>query len=127
MKKIDNVPLLGHTIHVLMYGPARNEILTWPTEIKRDFGAILTKIQKGQFVGFPDTRPMKTVAAGCFELRMKGKEGAFRAFYVIRAKQGILIFHCFKKKSRKTALQEIKTGQKRLSSFLKELENETKT
>lgn len=43
---------MGHTVfvkppknwlNVIIYEPARKEILTWPLEIKKDLGAILTK------------------------------------------------------------------------------------
>jgi len=109
---------------VLIFEPARSEILHWPLEIKKDLGSILTKIQKGETVGHPDTKPMTEVASGVFEIRLKDASGAFRAFYVIRSKFGILVFHSFKKKTRKTPKQEIETGKKRLKSFLKELEDE---
>ena len=80
---LDNVPLKGHNIlgkrskwlSVVFYDPAQKEILTWPIEIKKDFGSILTKLQKGENVGEPDTKPMKSVASGCFEIRLKGADG----------------------------------------------------
>lgn len=38
-------------LNVIIYEPARKEILTWPLEIKKDLGSILTKLQKGEPVG----------------------------------------------------------------------------
>jgi hypothetical protein len=38
-------------------------------EIK-DLGSILTKLQKGAEVGFPDTEPFGTIAPGVFEIRV---------------------------------------------------------
>jgi phage-related protein len=43
---------------------------------------------------------------------------------LIKLEHGILVFHAFRKKSRKTPKHEIETAQGRLSLFLKELEDE---
>lgn len=94
-------------------------------EAKKDLGSILTKLQKGDEIGYPDTEPMITVASGVFEIRVKEASGIFRAFYLIRVKHGILVFHAFKKKTQKTPKHEIETAQKRLSLFLEELADET--
>lgn len=111
-------------INVIIYEPARKEILSWPLEVKKDLGSILTKIQMGISVGAPDTKPMRTVTPGCFEIRLKGKDGIFRAFYVVKTDVGILLFHSFKKKTQKTPQQELDTGRSRLKAQLKEIENE---
>ena len=47
-------------IPVLMYKSARNEILSWPLEVKKDFGSVLTKLQKGESVGYPDVDSRKS-------------------------------------------------------------------
>ncbi|MCC6277566.1 MAG: type II toxin-antitoxin system RelE/ParE family toxin [Oligoflexia bacterium] len=111
-------------LEVLIYEPARSEIQRWPLEVKKDLGSILTKLQKGSPVGYPDTLLMSTVAPGVFEIRLKDASGIYRAFYLIKVKHGILVFHSFKKKSRKTPKQEIETGRQRLNTFLEELKNE---
>ena len=49
---LDHVPKMGHSINrgkwlsVIFYEPARKEIFSWPIEIKKDLGSILTKLQK---------------------------------------------------------------------------------
>lgn len=111
-------------LKVFIYDPARNEIQHWPIEVKKDFGSILTKLQKGDLVGFPDTKPMVNLAPGAFEIRVKDASGAYRAFFVVRSRLGIVVFHSFKKKTRKTPAQELETGKKRLKAFLKELADE---
>lgn len=128
---LDNVPIKGHDISekksnwlcVIFYDPARKEILNWPIEIKKDLGSILTKLQKKESVGEPDTKSMKSIASGCFEIRLKGADGIYRAFYILKTEVGILVFHSFKKKSQKTPQREIDTGKIRLKDFLKELES----
>lgn len=111
-------------LRVLIFEPARKEILRWPLDAKKDLGSILTKLQKGAEVGYPDTEPIGTVGPGVFEVRVKEASGIFRAFYVVKFEHGILVFHAFKKKSQKTPKHEIDTARKRLSSYLKELKSE---
>ncbi len=108
-------------LNVTIYEPARKEILTWPLEIKKDLGSILTKLQKGEPVGYPDVDSMRSVGPGCIEVRLKGADGIYRGFCVIKVESGILVFHSFKKKTQKTPLKEIETGKKRLKALLEEL------
>lgn len=61
---------------------------------------------------------MPSVAAGVWELRVRGEEGIFRAFYYTRAPEGILVFHAFVKKTQSTPAGEIRLGTKRLKELL---------
>ena len=108
----------NHWLRVLIYDPARTEILRWPLEAEKDLGSILTKLQMLAEVGYPDTEPIISVARGVFEIRVKESSGTFRAFYIMRVEHGILVFHAFKKKSQKTPNREIATARKRLNLFL---------
>lgn len=54
------------------------------------------------------------------ELRFRATDGTYRAFYFVKAKSGILIFHAFMKKTQKTTTQEIAIGKKRLKEMLDE-------
>jgi phage-related protein len=107
------------TVHI--YELARIEIQSWPIEIKKDLGSILTRLQKGELVGYPDIKPMNQVMPGAFEVRLKDGAGAYRAFFVKKTVFGILVFHSFRKKSRKTPYQEIETGKRRFKTFMMEL------
>jgi phage-related protein len=116
--------LSGDWHRVLIYNPARQEILNWPLEARKDLGGILTRLQRGIRVGYPDTDSMKTVAPGVFEIRLKSVSGIFRAFYMVEPMHGILVFHAFRKKSQKTPGREIELARGRLRLFLKELASE---
>lgn len=108
----DSVKTTKNWLNVIIYEPARKEILSWPLKIKKDLGSILTKLQKSESVGFPDTDSMRSVAVGCCEIRLKSADGIYRAFYIIKTEYGILLFHSFKKKTQKTPLHEIEAGKK---------------
>lgn len=124
-KHLYNVPIKGHNekeevpwFRVEMSTWATAEVRSWPREVKKDFSTILTKLQKHETVGYPDTKYMGIIGPGVFEIRLLGRDGIYRAFYVLKSEIGVLVFHAFKKKSQKTPKQEIETGKQRLKYFL---------
>jgi phage-related protein len=58
----------------------------------------------GEQLGMPNSRPMPGAAAGVSELRVKGEDGSFRAFYYTAPSRGVLVFHAFVKKTQRTPL-----------------------
>jgi phage-related protein len=60
---------------------------------------------------------MPGVAVGVSELRVKGEDGSFRAFYFIASSRGVLVFHAFVKTQRTPPL-EIELARKRLKELL---------
>ncbi len=123
------VPYMGHSCQmkasewepVRFYGPIRRVVHDWPDVVRKELGAVLTQLQKGESVGMPDLRPMPNIAPGAAEIRISDRVGTFRTFHVIHSKHGILVFHAFAKKTQKTPLQELETGKRRLREFLQEL------
>ncbi len=107
---------------VLIYNPAQKEIGSWPIDVKKELGSILTTFQKGESLGMPEVRAMPNIAKGASEIRLGHKDGTYRAFFVIQTEVGILVFHGFQKKTQKTPIAEIHKAQERLKNFLKELE-----
>ena len=59
----------------------------------------------------PNSLPMPAVAAGASELRVRSEDGIYRVFYYT-APQGVLVFHAFIKKTRRTPPLEIELGRK---------------
>ena len=109
---------------VHIYGPIRSLIHAWPLEIKKELGSVLTRLQRGETIGMPDVHPMPDISLQAFEIRISDKTGSYRALYVLRRRFGILVFHAFQKKSRKTPERDKTTARIRLKAFLKELEEE---
>jgi len=68
----------------------------------------------------PLSRPMPSVARGVEELRIKDQSGAYRVFYYTRLADSVLIFHAFRKKTRKTPPHEVALALKRLKEILDE-------
>ncbi len=111
-------------IPVRFYGPVRRAIHSWPLEVRKELGSLLTRLQKGDSIGMPDVPPMPSVGDQVSEIRISERSGAFRALFALRTDFGILLFHAFQKKSGKTPIREIQTARKRLDAFLRELEGE---
>ena len=83
-------------------------------------GRGLFRLQLGEKLSLPNSRPMPIVAAGVSEPRVRGEDGIHRVFYYTPAPQGILVFHAFVKKTQRTPPFEIELGRKRLKELLHE-------
>src|SRR2546427_10892214 len=105
-----------HPIHP----KAREAIRRFPKEARIRLGRGLFRLQLGDQLGMPNSRPMPGVAAGVSELRVKGEDRSFRAFYYTASSQGVLVFHAFAKKTQRTPPLEIELGRKRLKELLDE-------
>ena len=99
---------------------ARDAIRDFPEDVRREFGKVIFDLQKGEKLSMPLSRPMPSVARGVEELRIKDHSGAYRVFYYTRLADSVLIFHAFRKKTRKTPPHEVALAQKRLKEILDE-------
>ena len=90
-------------------------------EIRKKFGDLIFDLQMNKMIGPPDSKPFQTIEKGVFELRIRDQGNAYRAFYYIKIKEKIIIFHMFQKKENKTSLKEINTGKIRLKEILENL------
>lgn len=111
-------------IPVCIHGPVRDVIRSWPVEVRKELGSVLTRLQKGESIGLPDVRPMPEISSQTSEIRIPDRSGGYRALYTIQAEFGILLFHAFQKKSPKIPEREKNTARRRLEAFLKELKGE---
>jgi phage-related protein len=103
--------------NVIFHPRAREVLRQLPDQVKDDFGQALFLLQKGYRLPMPLSRPMPSVAPGVEELRIKGRDGIYRAFYFTRSSEGILVVHVFSKKTQKTLPLDIELGRKRLKEM----------
>ena len=103
---------------IVFHPKARDAIRCFPKEIRIRLGRGLFRLQIGDQIGMPNSRPMPGVAAGVSELRVRGEDGAYRAFYYTASARGVLVFHAFVKKSQRTPPLEIELARKRLKEIL---------
>ncbi len=105
---------------VIWHTKAREVISAFPESVRQELGYLLFRMQNGETLGMPHSSPMKTVAVGASELRVRGADGIYRAFYFTKSSNGILVFHAFVKKTPKTPMSEIDVGRKRLKELLED-------
>src|SRR5664279_4105584 len=77
---------------IILHPKAREVIRRFPKEVRMRLGRGLFRLQVGEQLGMPNSRPMPGVAAGVSELRVKGEDGSFRAFYYSASSRGVLVF-----------------------------------
>jgi len=102
----------------IFHSKARATIKGFPPDVRRSIGGAIEDIQYGATLWMPLSRPMPSVAAGAQELRIRGGDGAFRVFYIVKADSGVIVFHAFQKKTQKTPMSEIELARKRLFEVL---------
>ena len=67
-----------------------------------------------QFGGEPKNfKPMPTVGAGAYEVRVRDKSGAYRAIYVAKLETAVFVLHAFQKKTQQTAKPDIELAKAR--------------
>jgi phage-related protein len=105
---------------VVFHPKARAVVRRFPDEARARLGRELFRLQMGDMLQMPSSRPMPSVAAGVAELRVRDENGIYRAFYYTASARGILVFHAFIKKTQLTPPLEIELGRKRLKELLDE-------
>jgi phage-related protein len=77
---------------------------------------LLRKLQRGENIPMPHSRPMPSIGHRCHELRINGDTGAWRIVYRID-EDAIVILEVFSKKTRKTPERVVDTSKARLRDY----------
>ena len=96
----------------------RGEIKTPPFtgEARLEAGGLLRRLQMGEFLGMPHSRPMPAVGARCHELRVRDARHAWRVIYRVDP-DAIVILDVFSKTTRQTPERVIWDCQRRLKMY----------
>ena len=96
----------------------RGEIKTPPfSPIARiEAGVLLRRLQRGESLSMPHSRPMASIGARCHELRIPDVDVTWRIIYRIDA-DAIVIAEVFSKKTGKTPKPIIDTCKRRLRAY----------
>jgi phage-related protein len=85
-------------------------------EARIETGVLLRRLQKGQSIGMPHSRPMPSIGPRCHELRIRDKGKQWRLIYRIDD-DAIIIADVFAKTTTKTPLKVIEACQRRLRQY----------
>ena len=96
----------------------RGEVKTPPfsQDARIEAGFLLRRLQRGESIGLPHSRPMPAFGAGCHELRIVDRDQAWRIVYHI-ARDAVVILEVFSKKTPATPASVITACRKRLEAF----------
>ena len=94
------------------------EIKTPPfgTESRLKAGFLMRRLQQGENLEMPDSRPMPLIGKNCHELRINDANKTWRIVYFID-NDAIVILDVFAKKTQQTPKVVIDQCQKRLSRY----------
>jgi phage-related protein len=96
----------------------QGEIRTPPfsSAARIEAGGLLRRLQRGEKLEFPHSRPMPTIAARCHELRIPDESKTWRVMYYVD-NEAVVILEVFAKTTTKTPLQVIDICKARLKSY----------
>src|SRR6266498_3586344 len=96
----------------------QGEIKTPPfSEAARiEAGTLLRRLQEGESLGMPHSRPMPSIGPRCHELRVRDEGHNWRIIYRLDA-DAILIVEVFAKTTRETPKQVLDACQRRLRRY----------
>jgi phage-related protein len=96
----------------------RGEVKTPPfsQEARVETGFLLRRLQQGENLELPHSRPMPSIGAHCHELRIRDVDKNWRIIYRID-EDAILIVEVFNKTTRNTPDSVIEKCKKRLSKY----------
>lgn len=95
------------------------EIKTPPlsTEARREAGFLLRRLQQGELIPLPHSRPMvKAIGPRCHELRIQDENATWRIMYRIDPNE-ILILDVFSKKTQATPATVIEACKQRIKRW----------
>jgi phage-related protein len=94
------------------------EVKTPPFSItaRVEAGVLLRRLQRGERLVLPHSRPMARIGPRCHELRVVGERVSWRIVYRID-RDAIVIVEVFEKKTQQTSRYVIETCQKRLKKY----------
>jgi phage-related protein len=96
--------------------PRRGEDAADVSRARIEAGVLLRRLQRGESLGLPHSRPMPSIGRRCHELRISDEKATWRIVYRIDA-DAIVIAEVFSKKTAKTPDEVVKVCKKRLSKY----------
>ncbi len=86
---------------VITLHQAERELHKFPQNVLLDVYSLFEELEKGKSLGMPISRPLPSIVRGLHELRLSGKGGEYRVFYLIKIGAAIYVLHAGTKKKQK--------------------------
>jgi phage-related protein len=88
-----------------------------------EVGVLLRRLQRGETLGLPHSRPMSTIGTRCHELRVQDTDSTWRVVYRVDS-DAVIIAEVFAKKTQRTPKSVIEACRQRLKSYDKAAEGD---
>jgi phage-related protein len=88
-------------------------------ETRLEAGYLLRRLQRGELLSLPHSRPMPSIGPSCHELRLRDRSATWRLFYRIDT-DAIVIADVIKKKTQATPQEVITACQRRFAAYDRE-------
>ena len=99
---------------VWLHGEVKSPPLSAAARVET--GILLRRLQRGEKLSMPQSRPMPIVGSRCHELRVPDDTGTWRILYRVDS-DAIVIAEVFSKKTRATPHEVIEACQRRLRPY----------
>lgn len=96
---------------VLWHGDSLDVVREFPRSVRIAIGNELYLLQLGEQP--LHSKPFASIGRSVWEIRVKGKSGTYRVFYIVRRRDGVHVLHAFQKKTQKTRKSDIELGKLR--------------
>ena len=96
----------------------KGEVKTPPfsQEARFEAGILLRRLQQGESIGLPHSRPMPSIGKRCHELRITDENVIWRIIYRLDS-DAVIIGEIFSKKTQQTSKKVIDTCKTRFKKF----------
>ena len=105
----------GKEKDIVWLGDSLKVLQSFPKTVRIDLGSDLRRLQIGEMP--LNSKPMKTVGRGVRELRARDRDNQYRAMYVAKKSDEIVVLHSFVKKSKTTSKADIRIASERLKAL----------
>lgn len=99
---------------VWMHGEIKTPPLSFMARVEA--GYLLRRLQRGEQLGMPHSRPLPSIGKNCHELRISDKDATWRVVYRVDA-DAIVILEVFSKKTRRTPHSVVVTCRRRMKDY----------
>jgi phage-related protein len=99
---------------VWLHGEVKTPPFSTPARIEA--GVLLRRLQRGEQLSLPHSRPMPDIARRCHELRIRDEDHTWRIMYRIDS-DAIVILEVFSKKSQQTPNRVMEVCRQRLKAY----------
>ena len=99
---------------VWLHGQVRTP--PFSAEARVEAGYLLRRVQRGETLGMPHSRPMPSIGARCYELRIVDRDVAWRIMFRVDD-DAVVILEVLRKTTAKTPKQVIETCRARLRDY----------